>query len=231
MNTVLITGANRGIGLEFCTQYADQDWTVLACCRHPQQADQLNELAAGKPNIQVSALDVLDHAGIDRLAARLNGSSIDLLIANAGIYGDSRGKELGHLDYPAWIRTLETNVLGVVKVVEAFLPNLRRSSKPMLAALSSQMGSIADNSSGGSILYRSSKAALNATLKSVSIDLYAEGIGVLIFHPGWVKTDMGGPHALIDTNTSVSGMIKQINGFTMDQTGQFIKYDGSRLPW
>ena len=231
MNTVLITGANRGLGLEFCKQYAKAGWSVLACCRNPDLATELNDLATENPQVQVFQIDVLDRKSIDILANDLKGTCIDLVIANAGVYGDSRGHEFGNLEYEYWINTLETNVLGVVKVAEAFLPNLKNSQKPCLAALSSQMGSIADNGSGGSILYRSSKAALNAAMKSLSIDLQKDNIGVLIFHPGWVKTDMGGPHALIDAETSVCGMIKQISEFEMSQTGCFIKYDGTQLPW
>ena len=231
MKTVLITGANRGLGLEFCRQYAKAGCAVIACCRNPEQATELNMLATEYPHVQVCQIDVLDRNSIDSLAKDLKGRVIDLLIANAGVYGDSSGHEFGNLEYTDWINTLETNVLGVVKVAEAFLPNLKYSQKSRIAAISSQMGSIADNGSGGSILYRSSKAALNAAMKSLSIDLQRDNIGVLIFHPGWVKTDMGGPHALIDAETSVCGMIKQISEFEMSQTGCFIKYDGMQLPW
>ena len=230
MSTILITGANRGIGLEFCRQYAQQGWNVLACCRQPEQAVELNQLA-NSMSIEVYKIDVTNIKGIDELANKLNKQTIDLVIANAGVYGDSSGYGLGNLNYENWIKTLETNVLGAVKVIEALLPNLRLSSEPRIAVLSSQMGSIDDNGSGGSILYRSSKAALNATMKSIAIDLKSEGIGVLIFHPGWVQTDMGGEHALIDTTASVAGMIKQISRFNIQNTGQFIKYDGSQLPW
>ncbi len=231
MSRVLITGASRGLGLEFCKHYAKQGWDVLACCRNPDQANQLAKLATENPSVQVYEMDALNRVGIDALAIKLADLTIDLLIANAGIYGDSRGHEFGNLDYVDWIRTLETNVLGVVKVAESFLPNLKRSQKPVIATLSSQMGSIDDNGSGGSILYRSSKAALNATMKSLSIDLQSAGIGVLIFHPGWVKTDMGGSQALIDTETSVTGMCQQISDFNISQTGRFIKYDGTLIPW
>ena len=232
MRTVLITGASRGIGLAFCTQYAKQGWQVIACCRNPEQATELNKLVSRNYQIRIFKMDVMDRSGIDALAKQIKDSTIDLIIANAGVYGDSRGHGFGNLDYADWINTLETNVLGVVKVIESFLPNLKRSNNnPCIAVLSSQMGSIDDNSSGGSILYRSSKAALNAAMKSLSIDCQNDNIGVLIFHPGWVKTDMGGPHALIDSETSVTGMIKQISNFNMSQTGRFIKYDGTQLPW
>ena len=231
MSTVLITGANRGIGLEFCKQYTKQGWDVIAGCREPKQAVELNKLCAKNSSIKLYKMNVLNRKGIDTLAKELQGVTIDLLIANAGIYGDNSEHSFGNLNYSDWIKTLETNVLGAVKVIEAFMPNLKRSQKPRVAVISSQMGSIADNGSGGSLLYRSSKAALNAVMKSLAIDLQADKVGVLIFHPGWVQTDMGGPSALIDSKTSVAGMVKQIDSFKLSQTGAFIKYDGTQLEW
>jgi len=231
MKTILITGANRGIGLAFSQFYAQQGDQVLACCRHPETATDLQQLAETFPAIQCYQLDVLDRQGIDDLAEDLSDVTVDILIANAGIYGDTPEHPFGKLDYEAWLRTLETNVLGAVKTAEAFLPHLKRSGAPVIAAISSLMGSITDNGGGGSICYRSSKAALNAAMKSISIDLKPAGIGVLIFHPGWVQTDMGGPNALIDTATSVQGMMAEINQFDLSKTGQFIKYDGTPMPW
>ncbi len=231
MKTLLITGANRGLGLEFCSQYAKLGWQVLACCRNLNQAIELNKLAAEFPLINVHELDVLNRNSVDDLAVQHAGIAIDLLICNAGIYGDKRGQGFGNLDYDEWMNSLETNLLGVVKVAEAFIANLKRAQDPIIAVLSSQMASIEDNGSGGSLLYRSSKAALNATMKSVAIDLQSDNVGVMIFHPGWVKTDMGGPNALINAETSVAGMIQQIEKFEISQTGHFIKYDGKILPW
>ncbi len=231
MNSVLISGANRGLGFEFCRQYAELGWQVIATCRTLHKAKELRSLAEQYKNIALYQLDIVDRASVDDLAEHLDHITLDLLIANAGVYGDETGKGLGNLDYQRWIKTLETNALGVIKLVEAFLPQLRRSDHAHIAVLSSQMGSIEDNGSGGSLLYRSSKAALNASMKSVAIDLRDQGIGVQIFHPGWVKTDMGGPHALIDTETSIKGMIMQIKQFELSNTGQFIKYDGSLMPW
>jgi len=227
MATVLITGANRGLGLEFCKQYADEGWDVLACCRNPETADKLADI----PQVRVLPLDVSDFAQIDKLAAQLQDTAIDVLINNAGIYGDSPRRSFGQLDYAAWTQTLTINTQAPVKMAEAFLPHLQRGDKKMLVSISSQMGSIADNGSGGSIVYRTSKAALNAAMKSIAIDLAEQGIGVLVLHPGWVKTDMGGPNALIDAQKSVAGMRQVIARFTLDQSGGFLKYDGSSLPW
>lgn len=227
MATVLITGANRGLGLEFCKQYAAEGWQVLACCRNPETADELADI----PNVRIFPLDVSDFSQIDKLAAQLQDTAIDVLINNAGVYGDSPRRGFGQLDYVAWTQTLTINTQAPVKMAEAFLPNLQRGDKKLLVSISSQMGSIADNGSGGSILYRSSKAALNAAMKSLAIDLEDQGIGVLVLHPGWVKTDMGGPNALIDAQESVTGMRQVFARFTLAQSGGFLKYDGSTLPW
>ena len=231
MATVLITGANRGLGLEFCKQYADEGWKVLACCRVPQEATGLKNLAGRYPHVSILALDVADLTQIEQLAAQLHDTSIDVLINNAGVYGDSHERGFGLLDYPAWTKTLAVNVQAPVKMAELFLPHLKRGDKKLLVAISSLMGSITDNSSGGSIIYRSSKAALNAVMKSLAIDLKGQAVGVLIFHPGWVKTDMGGPNGLIEATESVAGMRKIIAEFSPGQTGSFVKYDGTPLPW
>ena len=227
MATVLITGANRGLGLEFCRQYAAEGWQVLACCRNPETADKLADI----PQVRVFPLDVSDFAQIDNLAEQLQDTAIDVLINNAGIYGDSPRHGFGQLDYAAWTKTLTINTQAPVKMAEAFLPHLQRGDKKMMVTITSQMGSIADNGSGGSILYRTSKAALNVAMKSISIDLEGQGIGVLVLHPGWVKTDMGGPNALIDSHISVTGMRQVMAQFTLAQSGSFLKYDGSSLPW
>ena len=227
MATVLVTGASRGLGLEFCRQYSNDGWDVLACCRHPEKAGKLT----GLDNVRVIPLDVADFAQIDRLANELKDTPIDVLINNAGVFGDIPGHGFGQLDYATWTRTLLINAQAPIKMAEAFLPHLQRGKLKRLVSISSQMGSIADNGSGGSILYRTSKAALNAAMKSLSIDLKDLGIVVFILHPGWVKTDMGGPNALIDAELSVVGMRRVIAESTLQHSGSFLKYDGSLLPW
>lgn len=231
MPSVLVTGANRGLGLEFCRQYADAGWKVIACCRNPAQAKALNALRQSHDFVQIEALDVADFGQIDGLSKTLLDASIDVLINNAGVYDDQRGNGFGQLDYQAWRHSILINTLAPVKMAEAFFPQVKRSGKKLIVNISSLMGSLADNGSGGSILYRSSKAALNASMKSLSIDLRNQNIGVLILHPGWVQTDMGGVSALIDSKTSVSGMCAVIDGFTLAQSGAFIKYDGTAMPW
>lgn len=213
--------------MEFCRQYADEGWQVLACCRSPKTAVKLAEI----PQVSIFPLDVSDFSQIDKLAAELKDTAIDVLINNAGIYGDTLGHDFGRLDYDAWLYTLKVNTQAPVKMAEAFLPHLKRSDKKLLVSITSQMGSIADNGSGGNILYRSSKAGLNAAMKSLAIDLEDRGIGVILFHPGWVKTDMGGPNALISAQTSVAGMRNMIERFSPAQSGCFLKYDGCILPW
>ncbi len=231
MKTVLVTGANRGLGLEFCLQYAQAGWQVFAACRDPQNAQDLNRIAEQYKSIQVVTLDVRQHDQIDSLALKFMGKPLDLLISNAGVYGDSVGHGFGAINYSDWRDTLEVNVMSAIKLAESFKEPLAKSEQGLFVAISSLMGSVADNGSGGSILYRSSKAALNAAMKSLSFDIKPAGIGVLIFHPGWVRTDMGGPNGLCDASESIAGMRQQIEKFEMQQSGQFIKYDGTKMPW
>lgn len=231
MKTVLITGANRGLGLEFCRQYTRDDWRVIATCRQPDSAMELNALARQYAHFQIHALDVADFSQIDALSQALTHETIDVLINNAGIYADKQGQGLGQLDYQYWEKSFLINTLAAVKMTEAFMPQVQKSKQKLIVAISSLMGSMADNGSGGSLLYRSSKAALNAAMKSLSIDLSRHSIGVLILHPGWVKTDMGGENALINVEESVAGMRQQIEIFNQHKTGRFLNYEGVQLPW
>lgn len=231
MKTVLITGANRGLGLEFCRQYIRDDWRVIATCRYPDNAIDLNSLARQYADLHVHALDVTDFSQIDALSQTLTNESIDVLINNAGIYADEQGVGLGQLNYQSWEKSFLINTLAAVKMTEAFLPQVQKSKQKLIVAISSLMGSMADNVSGGSLSYRSSKAALNAAMKSLSIELCPHSIGVLILHPGWVKTDMGGKNALINAEESVAGMRQQIDIFNLQKTGRFLNYEGVQLPW
>ena len=231
MATVLITGANRGLGLEFCRQYAEQGWQVIACSRNPDDASDLNNLASRHPNIQLEALDVADFEQIDVLSKKLANRGIDVLINNAGIYADNKNNGFGHFDYQAWTNSLLINTQAPAKMTEAFLAQIKNSDKKLVVNISSLMGSIADNGSGGSVFYRSSKAALNAAMKSLAIELKSQSVGVLTLHPGWVRTDMGGPNGLIDADESISGMRAVIENFSLEQSGCFVKYDGTPMPW
>lgn len=227
-NQVLITGANRGIGLEFARQYAEAGWKVIACCRDLKQAADLQELADTYPDIKAYPLDVADFAAIEALAENLKGVKIDVLINNAGVYPHS---DLNHADPEQWLHAFKVNSMAPFKMAAAFTPHIAASRLKKLVTLSSKMGSLDDNTSGGSYIYRTSKVAANMVMKSLAIDLQAFGISVAVLHPGWVQTEMGGPEALIDTRTSVSGLRKVIEHLNLDNTGRFIAYDGKVINW
>lgn len=226
--TILITGANRGIGLEYVRQYAEEGNTVYATVRDTAQAVELQALAAQHSHIQVLALDVADITAIQALARQLSDVPIDILISNAGIYPPSR---FGKTDPQAWLQAFQVNTLTTYYLAEAFLPHMQRAGQARLIAMTSKMGSMTDNGSGGEYIYRSSKTALNMVVKSLSLDLKPFNIAVAALHPGWVRTDMGGPNGLIDTKTSVSGLRKVIAGLDQAQSGEFIAYDGKQVPW
>lgn len=229
MATVLITGTNRGLGLGWTRAFLERGDRVIATCRHPERAEALQELAKRFPEqLRIERLDVSDFDQIGRLAGAVS-EPIDILINNAGVYG--KRDDFGQIDYQEWLYVLRVNTLAPVKMCEAFFDHLRRSQRRLVVAMSSKMGSIAENTSGGSYLYRTSKAALNMAMKSLSIDLKPHGIGVLILHPGWVKTDMGGPNALITVEESVAGMVKVVEGFRPEMSGRFFDYRGQEIPW
>lgn len=226
MTTILISGANRGIGLEFVRQYAPTGAKILACCRKPEEADALR---AVEGDITLHTLDVTDAAQINDLATSLKDEAIDILICNAGIYGPKLG--LGELDYSAWLDVLNVNTLSPIRLAEAFMPHLEKGERKIIANITSKMGSIADNTSGGSYIYRSSKAALNAATKSLAEDLRPRDFTCIVMHPGWVRTDMGGPNGLIDANESVLGMKTILDYLSIEQTGLFFNFDGGLIPW
>lgn len=228
MSTVLITGTNRGIGLEFTKQYAEADWDVLACCRIPATAHALNALAANHSNIKIYALDVADFKQVDALAQQLCNVAIDVLINNAGVYPSG---SLSESEVEKWLDGFKVNSIAPLKMATAFTPHIAKSQLKKLVTLSSKMGSIDDNTSGGSYMYRSTKTAINMIMKSLSIDLKPVDIAVATLHPGWVKTDMGGPNALINTQISIAGLRKVIDQLTLANTGKFIAYDGKEIAW
>lgn len=177
------------------------------------------------------ALDVGNHAQIEKLAQSLSGESIDLLINNAGIYTASPAGTFGNTDYEAWMHAFLINTMAPLRMVQAFAPQITRSRQKTAVTISSKMGSITDNTTGGSYIYRTSKAAVNMIVKTLAIDLKSAGITSVALHPGWVKTDMGGPNALISPTESVSGMRNVINHLTLADSGKFIAYDGKVVPW
>jgi NAD(P)-dependent dehydrogenase (short-subunit alcohol dehydrogenase family) len=230
-NTVLITGASRGLGLEFVRQYTAEGWTVHACARAPESSQGLRKLAEGAAGaVRIHTLDVTDSDAVAGLARKLRGEALDLLINNAGIYG-RRSEPLGEVDEDSWIEVLRTNTIAPLKVAEAFVENVAASRTKIIATVSSLMGSIADNSSGGNYPYRTSKAGANMVAKGLAVDLKARGIISVALNPGWVRTDMGGAAAALGVERSVRGMRKVLEGLTRKDSGRFFHYTGEELPW
>lgn len=232
MKTTLITGANRGIGLEFSRQLAEDDWCVLACSRDLEKSDALNKLAAEYPErIILYALDVTDHGQIEKLSQTLANKPIDLLINNAGVFPDINDRSFGQTDYDSWAHAFLVNTMAPLKMAEEFIDQVTQSSRKTIVTITSKMGSVADNGRGGSYIYRSSKSAVNMVIKSIAIDLKSNDIISVLLHPGWVRTDMGGPSGLISVEQSVSGMLSVIREVTSADSGKFIAYDGQIIPW
>jgi len=230
MASILITGSNRGLGLEWARQYAELGWRVFATCRHPSEAKALHALAESHDNLTIHRLDVTRTDEAHAAALELQDEALDILLSNAGVYLEHGDVDLPTVRYDEWQRTLDINTLGVMRLVEAFTPHLARGARPLLAAISSHMGSIADIEVPGSVYYRSSKAALNATLRGLVPALRPRGIGVLILHPGGVRTRMGPPGGLTPRE-SVAGMRRLLERFTPADSGRFLRYDGVELPW
>jgi NAD(P)-dependent dehydrogenase (short-subunit alcohol dehydrogenase family) len=176
------------------------------------------------------SMDVSDIASVRRAATELQGKPIDLLLNNAGI-GGPRGQSVGNIDYETWARVLDVNTLGPMRVAEAFVDNVARSERKLIVTLTSGMGSIGDNASGGAFAYRSSKAAMNMVMRSLAIDLATRGITCVVINPGWVQTDMGGPHARLPVAESVAAMRRLIDKLGPAQSGKFLNYDGREYAW
>lgn len=229
---VLITGSNRGMGLEWSRQYASLGWRVHASCRLPDEAHDLQQLADTYSNVMIHRLDVTHPEEIEALAQTVSAEAIDILINNAGVYFERWGKDLlGQIDYADWEATLRVNTLGSVRMTETFRNHLARGTRRLVVAITSHMGSISDITAARDYAYRSSKAALNATMRGMSLELKPGGIGVLLLHPGWVRTRMGGPDAPLSPAESVRGMRMIIDNFDLSLTGQFYRYDGTEISW
>ena len=226
MPTVLITGANRGIGLELARQYATDGWRVIATCRNPGAADDLNEVEG---DIDVYPLDVDDISTLEALVTSLKGQTIDVLFNNAGI-NINKVPSIGEIDYDAWAKTMETNVFAPIRVAWAFKDNVLNSSMKVMAFTSSLMASIERNG-GGNAVYRSSKTALNMAASCLSKELAEQEVIVALLHPGHVRTDMGGPSAPVTAVDSAAGMRNVIANLTPEDNGCFRNYDGTAFPW
>ena len=230
MTTVLITGTNRGIGLEFVQQFLARGDTVLATCRHPDSAPALQQLQKENQQLRVLGLDVASTESLQNFPQQLAADAIDIFINNAGVYGP-RDASFGNVDGETWMSVLQVNSIAPILLTQLLIDKLRAGIDKKLLYVTSKMGSIDDNTGGGSYVYRSSKTALNAVVKSLAVDLAADGFKAAVLHPGWVLTDMGGPNALIDAATSVAGMMGVIDSLGIEQSGSFFNYDGSVIPW
>jgi len=226
--TVLVTGANRGLGLEFARQYLDAGWQVIATAREPEKAAELKALGgSGKP-LQIEALDVTDGKSVAALADRLKDRPIDLLVNNAGV--PSIGNRIADVNPDEFARVLQVNTIGPLRVTQALLKNLRAGKGKAIVSITSVLGSI-EGSGGGFYGYRESKAALNMLMRNLAAELRRDGFVCIVMHPGWVRTDMGGPNAELTPEQSVSGMRAVIGRLKPEDSGKFWAYDGTNLPW
>lgn len=231
MATILITGANRGLGLEFVRQYLGEGCAVIGACRNPGAAPGLRQLERDfRGALSVVELDVADAASVRRAAASVPSSPIDILVNCAGVIG-AHGQTIGSLHYDDWTHVLEVNLMGPARVCEAFLDHVARSDRRLIVTITSGMGSLADNTSGGSIPYRTSKAAVNMLMRSAAVDLKPRRITCVVLNPGWVKTDMGGPNAKLSPEESVGAMRTLIAKLGPSNSGRFYNFDGREYPW
>ena len=230
MPTLLITGANRGIGLELTKQYLEQGWDVHACCRKPKKAKELTRLAEKNKKLSIHKLNVVKEKQIGKLKKALKNKPVDMLINNAGVHALG-ASQFGQTEDEAWEEAVAVNLLAPMKMMEHFKENIAISDKKIIASMSSKMGSMDDNTSGGAYAYRATKAALNAVMVSAAHDLRHLGITCLILHPGWVRTDMGGPNGEISVEESATKLRKILDECEITDSGKFFDIDGTIIPW
>ena len=229
---VLITGSNRGIGLGLVRAYISKGAHVIATCRTPENVKELESLRRSHGDrLKILQLDVTKKKQLVSLDEELGDRKIDILYLNAGVTGGRKAVPFGDLKSQEWSEVLLVNSIAPILVAQRMLPRIKRSGSKTIAILTSQMGSIGNNTSGGSYIYRSSKAALNAGAKSMALDLKGVGVKVILLHPGWVRTDMGRPDAEITVEQSVAGMVTLIERLGIDESGSFFNYRGEMLPW
>lgn len=239
MPTVLITGANRGIGLEFTRQYAEDGWTVIACCRDPDGAGAadlraLAEMAGGR--VSIEKMDMLDHGSIDSIAKKYTGTPIDVLLNNAGIIGPVPiqdhldAQHFGTIDYEVWDQVIRTNTFAPIKMAEAFIEHVRAGDQKKIITLSSTVGSFQEDVTPA-FCYCTSKTAVTKAVQLLSEAVKTEGVIAMAFCPGHVKTRMGVGGATVEIPDSVTGMRGLIDGFTMSDTGTFRRFNGDTVAW
>jgi NAD(P)-dependent dehydrogenase (short-subunit alcohol dehydrogenase family) len=230
MQTVLITGASRGLGLEFAFQYATLGWRVLATCREPSSAASLRELQAQhRRHVTLHPLDLSDPDQVEHCGRELGGQAIDVLINNAG--WAERGRGLGDTTYQAWEQSMRVNAFAILKMAQVFLESVACSQSKVIVAITSQMGSLTQTTAGSKYAYRASKAAANMVVRTLAADLAPRGITVVSLHPGWVRTDLGGSLAPLTAAESVRAMLQVIAKLTVATSGRFFNYDGGEIPW
>ena len=227
MKTVLITGANRGIGLEFVKQYTEAGWSILACCRNPENATELKKIK--RENIEIIRLDVNELEHISELGLRCSQYPIDLLINNAGMAGTA--DDFNMVSHETILDTLRTNTLAPILIAQALIHSLELGHRKTIVNVSSYYGSIEYYEDADYMAYQISKAALNAATKNMAKSLRPKNIIAISIDPGWVKTDMGGESAILTTNKSVDGMRHVFDTLSLSDSGKFFRYDGSLLPW
>lgn len=231
--TILITGSNRGIGLEFTRQYAVNNWNVIATCRTPSEAHALNALAAEHSNITIEKLDVTDFEAIDALAAKYDGTAIDVLLNNAGITGGAENQLFGDLKYDVFYDVMHVNVIGPLKMAEAFIEHVKASNQKKIINITSSEGSISTVVGSVGYFYRASKASLNMMSRNLSKHLKGQGVIVGLVNPGPVDTDMmkNFPFHKMTPEESVGGMVQVIENYTLETTGMFLHYNGDEITW
>jgi NAD(P)-dependent dehydrogenase (short-subunit alcohol dehydrogenase family) len=230
--TVLVTGANRGIGLGIVRVYVARGWKVIATARRPDEATELQALAAADPDLKMEALDVTDHAQVDALAAKYRGQPIDVLVNNAGIL-DRETQRFGSVDYDVFRKVLETNTIAPFKLTEALMPSLRASSQKKVVTVSSGEGSLGMVNSARVYSYRASKAAVNMLMLNLAYEVKKDGVSVALLNPGPVATDMmkNAPIALRPVDDAAARLVGLIDRLTLENTGRFWDVTGVELPW
>lgn len=234
MSNIFITGANRGLGLQFVEYYlADPNNRVYASCRHPEEAHDLLQLVDNIDHVQIFSLDITDTNQVKVLAEQLHHVAIDKLICNAGIFSSSpeEPQDFFSVTLENITKTIHTNAIANFDVLRALLPHLRRGKDKTVAVVTSKMGSVSSNTLGGYYAYRASKAALNALMHSAACDLEKEGFKIMLLHPGWARTEMGGEHALVDPQDSVEGMCYIIDKEAKLWHGRFVDYQRREIAW
>jgi len=235
--TWLITGANRGIGLEYVRQLLKTGQSVIAAVREPKVAKQLQDLKSDySPQLTIEPLDLSDWCSIDSFARKIEGRSVDVLLNNAGLYGGSwdngsQRQSIDSMDYELWEEIMRVNVMAPFRLTRAIEGSLGKSESPLVVMMSSDLGSITNNAQGQSYAYRSSKAALNMVGKGLSVELHEQGVRVISMAPGWTQTDLGGTHAKWTVEESVSKQMNVIESLGEGDTGLFINLQGEAVPW